>query len=95
MATVNNTIAVLFPGAQTQDVINASKAYHLQIVEQQTYSLQKDYERYFKPSRYIFHKEEVNVLFVFPDGTAQLVQDGGGMKHILNTIKQLANTVFN
>lgn len=94
-ATTHNAVAVLFPGAQTQDVISASEKYHIHVVEQEAYSLQKDYERYFKPSRHIFHKEEVNVLFVFADGTASLIEDSSSMRSMLTNIKELIGMTFN
>ncbi|MBN9481719.1 MAG: hypothetical protein ACTHKV_00305 [Flavipsychrobacter sp.] len=95
MAITHNAVAVLFPGAQTQDVISASEKYHINIVDQEAYSLQKDYERYFKPSRHIFHKDDVNVLFVFADGTASLIEDGNSMRSMLRDLRDLIGMTFN
>ncbi|MBS1771514.1 MAG: hypothetical protein JST82_01550 [Bacteroidetes bacterium] len=89
MSASHNAVAVLFPGADNKDVIKASEQYHIQVVNQEEYSTVKDYERYFKPSRRIFHKDDVNLLFVFADGSAQLADDMMSMKNVMNKIKSL------
>ncbi|MBL7682820.1 MAG: hypothetical protein JNK00_05630 [Flavipsychrobacter sp.] len=89
MATQNNAVAVLVPGAEQSAVATASEKYRIQVVNEEVYSQQRDYERYFKPSRQIFHKDDVNLLFVFADGSAQLVEDTVSLKGVLNKVKQL------
>lgn len=88
MPTNHNAVAVLIPGAEKSAVTKASEKYHIQVVTEETYSLQRDYERYFMPSRHIFHKEDVTLLFVFADGTAQLVEDVVSLKGVLSKVKQ-------
>ena len=89
MPTNHNAVAILIPGAESATVATASEKYSIHVVNEEMYSLQRDYERYFMPSRHIFHKEEVNLLFVFADGTAQLVEDIVSLKGVLGKIKQL------
>jgi hypothetical protein len=89
MASTHNALAVLIPGAEHAAVANASEKYDIQVVNEEVYSLQRDYERYFKPSRRIFHKEDINLLFVFADGSAQLVEDAPSLKRVLGKVKQL------
>ncbi len=89
MATNHNAVAILAPGAEKAAVANASEKYHIQVVNEEVYSVQRDYERYFKPSRRIFHKEDVNLLFVFADGSAQLVEDSTSLQRVLSKVKQL------
>ncbi len=89
MATQHNAVAVLIPGAEKSAVATASEKYDIHVVNEEVYSLQRDYERYFKPSRHIFHKEDVNLLFVFADGSAQLVEDVVSLKGVLNKVKQM------
>ncbi len=89
MPTNHNAVAILVPGAESAAVATASEKYSIHVVNEEMYSLQRDYERYFMPSRQIFHKEEVNLLFVFADGTAQLVEDIVSLKGALGKVKQL------
>ena len=89
MTTAQHTLAVLFPGADNKQVAEVSAKYHVEVERQEEYSLQKDYERYFKPSRYIFHKNEISLLFVFADGSAQLVNDMPGLKNVMSKMKHL------
>lgn len=89
MAIHHNAVAVLVPGAEKAAIATASAKYDIQVVNEEVYSLQSDYERYFKPSRNILHKEDVNLLFVFADGSAQLVEDITGLSGVLTKVKQL------
>jgi hypothetical protein len=78
-----HTLAVLFPGAEENVIKAASAKYKVAVEETETYSMQKDYEKYFKPSWHIFHKHVVTLLFVFADGTAELVSDAQSLKNVM------------
>jgi hypothetical protein len=84
--TTQHTVAVLFPGAEESKIKAASAKYQVAVEETEAYSMQKDYEKYFKPSWYIFHKDVVTLLFVFADGTAELVSDAQSLKSVMAQI---------
>jgi hypothetical protein len=81
--TAQHTLAVLFPGAEEREIKAASAKYQVAVEETEAYSMQKDYEKYFKPSRSIFHKDMVTLLFVFADGTAELISDAQSLKNVM------------
>ncbi len=80
---VHQTLAVLFPGAEKREVAAASAKYNITVAQTEPYSMQKDYEKYFKPSWHIFHNDEVDLLFVFADGGAELVTDANSLKQAM------------
>lgn len=86
MAALNQTLAVIVPGADVTNVALASEKYSVKIAAEEVYSEQKDYERFFKPSSRLFHKHSISLLFVFADGSAQLVQDAPALKSALEMV---------
>lgn len=84
MTAAHQTLAVLFPGADKMHIAVASAKYSIEIEGHELYSEQKDYEKYFRPSWHIFHNEDVSLLFVYPDGSAQLIEDATNLKKALN-----------
>ncbi|HEY1030276.1 MAG TPA: hypothetical protein VGD89_00765 [Flavipsychrobacter sp.] len=88
MSTLN-TVAVLLPGVDNTAVAKASMQHSTEISKQEIFSLQKDYTRYFKPSWHIFHQDDVNLLFVFADGTSQLAKDADSLKTALAKVEAL------
>lgn len=94
--STHNTVAVLFPGVDNSAIANASKEHHAEISKTEIFSLQKDYTRYFKPSWHIFHQDDVNLLFVFADGTSQLVTDTDGLQAAMQKVTDLQGSpVYN
>lgn len=88
MAAAHQTLAVIVPGADTSDIALASEKYSIKVAAEEVYSEQKDYERFFKPSSRLFHKHSVSLLFVFADGSAQLVQDAPALKSVLKMVTE-------
>jgi hypothetical protein len=83
MPNVQSTVAVLFPGVNTTDIVNASTRHNTQIVIKEQFDAEKDYSRFFKRSRRVITTAQMNLLFIFSDGTSVMAQDRTSLKNAL------------
>jgi hypothetical protein len=83
MPNVQSTVAVLFPGVNTTDIVNASARHNTQIVIKEQFDAEKDYSRFFKRSRRVITSAQMNLLFIFSDGTSVMAQDRTSLKNAL------------
>ena len=86
MNTVNNAVAILFPGVNTTDVVNASIVHEAHILIKEQYTPAKDYTRFFRRSKRIISGDHMNLLFIFSDGTSSMVKDMETLKKALKKV---------
>jgi hypothetical protein len=83
MNVANNAVAVVFPGVNVSDVVNASIAHAAHVLIKEPYNPSKDYTKFFKRSRRVITNDLMNLLFIYPDGTSVMVQDTVALKNAL------------
>jgi hypothetical protein len=83
MNSVSNAVAILFPGVNTTDVVNASIAHEAHILIKEQYSESKDYTKFFRRSKRIVSTDQMNLLFIFSDGSSNMVKDMDSLKKTL------------
>lgn len=83
MNTVTNAVAVLFPGVNTTDVVNASIIHEAHILIKEQYNSSKDYTKFFKRSKRVIQGSDMNLLFIFTDGSSYMVKDADMLKKAL------------
>ena len=93
MNVTNNAVAVVFPGVNVTDVVNASIAHETQVLIKEPYNPLKDYTKFFKRSRRVITTGLMNLLFIYPDGTSVMVQDTVSLKNALKKAA-VANGAF-
>ena len=83
MNAIHNAVAVLFPGVDSADIIKASEKFDAEIIMREQFSEQKDYTRFFKRSKRMIDGADMNLLFIYADGSAQLAKDIESLKKAL------------
>lgn len=89
MTNVQSAVAVLFPGVNTTDIVNASSKHDAQIVVKEPFSAEKDYSKFFKRSRRVITTAQMNLLFIFSDGSSMLAQDRTSLKNALLKVDEV------
>lgn len=83
MNAIHNAVAVLFPGVDSADIVKASQKFDAEIIIREQYSDKKDYTRFFKRSKRMIDGADMNLLFIYPDGSAQFAKDIETLKKAL------------
>ena len=89
MINAASAVAVLFPGVNTTDIQKASSKYDAQIVVKEPFNAEKDYSKFFKRSRRVITSAQMNLLFIFSDGSAMLAQDRTSLKNALQKVDEV------
>ncbi|MBN9481720.1 MAG: hypothetical protein BGO70_04565 [Bacteroidetes bacterium 43-93] len=93
MNALTNAVAVVFPGVDTTDVVNASVTHTANVLIKEPFNPSKDYTKFFKRSRKLITTDLMNLLFIYPDGSSVMVQDLVALKNALKKAA-IANGAF-